>query len=577
MRVGQANPSKHLTERFLSLATHLILFFLFVGIVIHVGWLSGVVINQFTLPITFGLYIVITLVISKIIDPERFISRLKDIGIFAITAVLIAIAGIAIFSHTYDTSYDGQSYHQSAISSMMHGWNPMRDMQLPQPIIQGEIYVHGYPKLYWEFYASFAKMGDSLDAATVLNIIPFIVALVCVYYLLSSVLRLDKWALPLTLLGVVSIYFAQQVFSFMADGTSYEFGIAAIALLAAMFITKKAPLKLIIPFVGLLIILLAIKFNNAPLVIILSLFGLLHFYKTRAYQNTKTLAVIGSAIVCAFLVLWSPFITNYTRHGSPIYPMNLLAPKSNLRYDNIPSNIRKADSVQLLFYGIFSSTQPSSAGDVKSLDNVAMLKLPFTFTARELESTDDFLGRVGSGGVLFSGAVVASILLFVIMLTKLNGSKDEKIIGYIILCVSILIVLGLVNPVANKLRYAPFITLLPLLIVIGSLLITRSKDWLIAATRWVVVITIVANIFLFSISIISQRMNEFDAINKQDRMLQTAQQPIGLISRAFSSIAYRLDERGIKYKIVTRCHNDEHGVEVASSFKSAYYCINIKK
>lgn len=574
MQPYMRNLLTQLPRRLLKLSTHFILFFLCVGIFTFIIWTLHRHINSSTLPLAFISYCIGVIGISKLFRTHYFRSEMVDLIIFLLVCFLIVVTGLLLFSHTHDTSYDGQSYHQSAIISLIKGWNPLQDSKLPIHVIQGEQFVQGYPKLFWIFYATFIMATGSFNGATVLNTVPLIIGFSCAYYFFSTTLRLSKWSLVLAILAALQIHFMQQVFTFMADGTSYELGLGAIALLGSMLVKKKTQLNLAVPFVGLLIILFGTKFNNVPLVLLLSVLFLIHFYKTRAFKSRRHIVFIGSSIACALIILWSPLMTNYLHHHSFIYPMNIPQNSSNLRYDNIPPSIRSSNAMTQLFYGIFSSGQPSSAGDAKSPDNVARLKIPFTFTQSELASTADFLGRVGAEGVLFSGAVVASILFLIMLVTKSEGVSDERVIGYSLLIIGLLFALGIINPVPNKLRYAPFITLLPLVVTSCSLLISKSKDRAVVMGRVLLFFIVTANIVLSITSITSQRIMEFSEIDAQNTELHTVKQPIGLVSHAFSSVSYQLETQGVHYTTERHCTPNQKGTPVASTFETSYYCFN---
>lgn len=554
--------------------THGIFFLLFFGVASFLVFAFHGTIQLLTLPGIFFSYCVIAgLGIWRTSTDKRH--EFVALSIFILGVALIACFGFLVFQHTYDTSYDGQSYHQSAVISLLNGWNPLHDRSLPQPILQGDIYVQGYPKLYWELYAASAKTTGNLQMATALNLIPILIAAIAVTYFLRRTLKLSPlWTVCITSLSVLSIYAIQQLFTFMEDGTSYEFGLAAIALLGSILLTKKpAPWRLITSFLGLLIILMGVKDNNAPFVILLGAIYLINIIRSKQIQQKQTLLTLLRGAICGAFVLWVPFGTNIIREHSVIYPMNISSASSNLRYDNIPPNIRKDGAPMQLFYGIFSTAQPSSAGDVKSPANVAKLKVPFTFTATELRSLADFLGRTGSAGVLFGGSLIIALLLFIQLFIKANGKYDERVLGYGALIIGAIIVLGLVNPVPNKLRYAPFITLIPLIVVVLSLL-QKKQSLGVAIGRLVLTVIVGTNLLLAAWGIVQVRSSEFATISQQTSYLKTVHQPLGLVSKQLSSVQYRLNQAGIETASVAKhCPTITHGEAVAASFGTAYVCI----
>ena len=49
----------------------------------------------------------------------------KELAISAGVAVLILIISIFIASHTYDMTWDGNTYHKLAVGMLKDGWNPV--------------------------------------------------------------------------------------------------------------------------------------------------------------------------------------------------------------------------------------------------------------------------------------------------------------------------------------------------------------------------------------------------------------------------------------------------------------------
>lgn len=559
-------------DRVLALGSHLTFFFLFTGLFTTAGLFIGFPITQWTLPITFLLYIVANILFESIRRQKLHITA--DLIVFIAVSLVLYSAAHIIFTNFYDTSYDGQSYHLSGIIALMEGWNPIRDGGLPITLLEGEAYVQGYPKLLWEFYASLALFGGSLGFALILNIAIGLIGFCCFYYFLANNFKISYlWILIISLLSTLQIYFLQQSTTFMADGTSYELGLAAASILATILFKSQSSRRLEILFFALLILLLGSKFSNAYLCLLLGAIYLIHLYRTRTLKLRSTWLFIGLTSLVALTLLWTPFVTNFFRYNSPVYPMNLPSQSANLKYDNIPPNIKESNGLSLLFYGVFSQAQPPSAGDVKSPENIAQLKVPFSFTASELASVGNFQGRVGSAGVLFSGVVALSVILLIYCIVKAQDERSKKIVKYTLFMIGLILFLSLLNPIPNKIRYAPFLTLLPIVTLVSSLLLLK-KDRIIKVLQILVITTITMNILLASIFLFKIRTNEFAQAGRQMTILKTSPAPIAVVSKDFYSILYRLQKENINFKLVEHCPPSLQGIEAANSFKTAYYCLD---
>ncbi|HEX8909356.1 MAG TPA: hypothetical protein VF805_09130, partial [Anaeromyxobacteraceae bacterium] len=118
-------------------------------LVAALGFVAGLPIGRFHLAAALGLTAAVALALGALdrTSPRRVLAALALGGAVLVGAALLAAA-------CWDLSYDGQAYHQSAVSLLARGWNPLAG-SLPR-----EATVH---RLWLEHYLR----GPELAAAVV--------------------------------------------------------------------------------------------------------------------------------------------------------------------------------------------------------------------------------------------------------------------------------------------------------------------------------------------------------------------------------------------------------------------------
>ena len=421
----------------------------------------------------------------------------------------------------YDTSWDGQDYQQSGVIALHAGWNPWYQKDLPITLPQSTNYVVGYPKLTWLLQDSVYTLTGNLQMATITNVVAAIAAGGLVYGALRRLKLGNKWAIGITLLAVLQIHFLQQLPTFMQDGLSYELSLAAIAALLIFMLDNRQWL-LLGAFLSAWIWLAGSKFSNLFVCALLALACLAYLYKIKAYRRVELRWLLAVGVL-GILSLGVPYSTNVIRFGSPVYPQNQAGASQKLLDDNLPTNIKHDNRLALLFYGIFSHIEPSDAGAPSSNGNVARLKVPFTFAPYEFEQLNNFQGRLGSGGLLFSGIVCLSAIGYgMAAFTKKNASGRRFFVGVSVL-VGLIILAALVIPVANKLRYSPLVTLIPLLVTVLCVQVTRGRQHL-KISALVIVLLVAANTGIAATSFAMARNHEAAVINSQLAAMRSTHQ-----------------------------------------------------
>lgn len=551
--------------RYQKLAVHILLFLVFVAFAANLELVFGGKLQTWNLPVFYLIYLLGTSVFYKIRGHK--ITRFSiAIAIILPIALLIVAKGL---SYCYDTSWDGQEYQQSGVIALSQGWNPWHSNSLPIQVPAGEKYVLGYPKTTWLIQATVYKFTGKLQSAPITNIAVSFASALLVLGLLRRLKIDNKWCWIISFLAVAQIHFLQQLPTFMADGYSYELSLAAIASLILLMLERDKRLPLV-AFLCSWILLAGAKFSNLFICAVLGAAALIYFYKIQIFSQKQLLKIIAVFAIIGGLILWVPYGKNILTYHSLVYPQNQAGESAKLRFDNVPNNLKKDNRVALLFYGIFSGTEPSIAGNPTSTYNVARLKLPFTFKKFEIHEVNNFQGRVGSGGFLFSGIFLVTILLFAALLWRRPQFAAPHILAGGIVLASLIIISALIIPVPNKLRYSPLITLLPVIVLTLLLNIKNKKMWVKIAS-FAITVLLCLNILVSLSSLITGRVRDSRAISTQLKTLRESGKTYDVQVANFYSHYVRLQEGGVHFVPVKKltCPNPQ---ELQFSYGTTLFC-----
>jgi amino acid transporter len=107
----------------------LIIFFLYLAASIFIGFFAHISINNWTLIAAFASYCIAAM-------GYMFYRRLGRRGFILLLAAVVLTPLLYwtttyMFGQTYDLSYDGQDYQQSAIIALADNWNPIYQKAMP--------------------------------------------------------------------------------------------------------------------------------------------------------------------------------------------------------------------------------------------------------------------------------------------------------------------------------------------------------------------------------------------------------------------------------------------------------------
>ncbi len=552
-------------------------FMVFAILFIRVGFFVGIPITLYTLPFSFALFLLFLLIMyaTTFFSVQKKAIHFLPLIFFVLTVILFSELSL-LLAPTHDTSWDGQGYHQTAVIAFATGWNPIWAPTIPFSFrLPSQIFAEGYPSALWELEGSIYSVTNTINSAKVMNFFIAFLALCVVYCMLRKLRIYPFLAILIGLCLVVQPVFMIQALSFMEDGFGYELTLIAFASLVILGISSTSYFA-IGSFIIAELFLVTTKYSHLPVALVLGIiFAAIIGNRLlgRIYtMNTQTVFLSIVFFLTAALFFYLPYGRNQVFHKSLFYPTNIPALMGSVTYNNVPNNLQKSNKVALLFYGIFSHAQSKESGDPRSKSNVALLKMPFTFSPTELAASAElYNNRVGGGGPLFSGLVVMVMLLIVIAYFAMDTQAERYSVYAGIFCFILLLGLSLLAPTPNLLRYVNQLQVLPFVIIIPVL--GFFKNAYIKTFCYFLVLLALVNSTLFSYAVIQKDIREAGEIAAQYKQMKSTKKVYQVRVQQFYSTYIVLREQKITFVPVTQltCHNTSY---LFASSTTSEYCSN---
>ena len=452
----------------------------------------------------------------------------------------------------YDSSYDGQAYHQEAIIQLANGWNPFYEDVAPE--IHSEYqWINSVSKGSWVTAAALYRITGSIEQSKAFN---FLLIFASLFISFSAALCFNKITIKtaailsiLLSFNPVSIY---QSLSFYVDGQLSSL-LISLASLAYLLFSRWDKVIMLVTALNI-IMALNVKFTGVVYasIFILGLLSYLFLYgKAQSVSRVLILSVISILVGICFIG-YSPYIRNTLRHGHPFYP--LLGSRSvDVVTSNVPGNFLGKNRFERLFLSIFSKSenvlQPA----------VSTLKWPFTVSRSELNTFGFPDTRVGGWGPLFGGAIIISMVILLIAL-GIDLPKTKIAAG-----ASLLIMISMiVNWESWWARFSPQLWMTPIIFILLSEYL-RSKFIHFLGTFMIIVLII--NVLLVSGSYLKKQYHINQELKQQLISIKIQQEPVFVYFDDFRSNRVRLEELGIKYSEMKELKCSEYITLISSNTK----------
>ena len=424
---------------------------------------------------------------------KKKISRAWLVPLFTI----VAIVGSVLFaSTTIDSTYDGNSYHKTAIGALKNGWNPVyQDINtfnssdenshklvdyLGEDRVNDSPWADSYPKATWIFAASLYDLTGNIETGKAINLLSIITVFLLGFSLFYKKMGYKKSILiaGLTAFNPVAV---AQLFGYFNDGAMGNFIIVIIILLTMIVSqrTKQLGEAGILPYVGLglvIVFVVNMKFTGLAYAGITIACYWVYLMIVRDWKKVIVLSVTSAvAVLFALLVVGaSSYVKNVSAHSNPLYP--LIGENSiDIMTHNQPASYADKSGVHKFIEANLGSTanilrEPSlKIGDTD-------FKVPFTISIDELTvlGSDPDVRQAGYG-VWFGGILILSLGLAVYLLIR-YAKHYKKYLPLFLLPVASVAIIALAFDNSWWARYLPQLALIPIIVLVTTLLL-RKKLW----------------------------------------------------------------------------------------------------
>ena len=437
------------------------------------------------------------LILSLLISLGLIISLTRKFGyvLQIVTSILFLILlGTSVYasSITLDSTYDGNSYHKTAIGEMKNGWNPIYQHvndfnDSPQnphkladvkgvPRANDYLWVDTYPKTTWIFAANIYRLTGNIESGKAVNVLPLMIVFLLAFGYLYKRLRPAKSLLISALLAFNPVAI-EQIAGYFNDGAMGNV-LIALLILFTIFIDKKQKIiseRLLLFTIGVtLVLLINIKFTGLAYSAIVAACYWIFIALKKEWKRLQKLTLLGAValIFGLFVVGASSYVKNTREYGNPLFPLAGNG-KRDIMTSNEPASYAKRSGLENFISANMSRTDNillsySLQGDLPKL------KVPFLIYPEELQqlsSSPDI--RQGGYGVWFSGILIVALIVGIYLLWRFKSAGLDNLALFLLPILTVLITIVCFNT-SWWARYLPQLYVVPIIVLI-ALMLTKHK------------------------------------------------------------------------------------------------------
>jgi hypothetical protein len=484
--------------------------------------------------------------------------KVPKVGLWIAAFLAIISAAGYISSVTIDSTFDGNSYHKTAVGALKNGWNPVyQDInsfnkssknthkvvdQLGTDRVMDERWVNGYPKASWLFAATIYKATNNIESGKAINFLSIAIVFLLAFAYLYEKLGREKSLLVAGLLAVNPVA-VSQMFGYFNDGVMGGYIVLLLILLTAL-IDKKAKIgknqmHLYVLLFMVIGIVSNIKFTGLAYAGIAVACYWLYLVIKKDWQKVIRLSAVGmSAVLFAVFVIGaSSYAKNYSQHGSPLYPL-VGSNATDIMTHNEPASFVHKSGPHKFLEANLSPTGNLSYSESLTKHDISP-KIPFTIDIGELQvlGSDPDLRQAGYG-VWFGGILLLSGLLGCWLLYRNRKNRDR--LPLILLPIATVAVTALAFDNSWWARYLPQLSIFPVVVLI-CLMLLRSK-----LLSNILAFLLLFNIALTTLLVISYQSTYASAINNNVQVnLPCTGEPVRVVALGYLS--------GAMYNLWDKC------------------------
>jgi hypothetical protein len=469
--------------------------------------------------------------------------RIRVFGLVFGSAVISFCLFALLSSRIYDISWDGQTYHAEAIMQLANGWNPFYEASPSTFGIRTypwffPVHMAFFPKALWIYAAALYKFSGSFESGKAFHLTLILACFLFSFAALSTFRSIKwPWILIVSLLIAFNPVSVCQMYTYYVDGQLSS--LLGIIVCLLILIYRRPDRVLMVVLMLVVILMINVKLNGALYVAILA-GGYWLFYAVvkKAHRAELTAWLMAGGILGGGFVGFSPYVTQFIKKlittGNPFHPYaggtSVVRPESPEIFGN------NMDRVRELAVSLFSKSEVLPKPSFK-------LKLPFTFSLDEVQAFDFPDVRMGGFGPLFSGAIVLSVAILVVLFWKYRWRL--RCAAHLLVLMSLIFISALSFSESWWARYAPQVWMIPVITGIIGLLIVRhgQQRWLIFA----LLLTLSVNNLLIYVPYTLAAYRGAQEVGWQLAALKSQRGPITVQFNRFAGTRYRFDREGIRY------------------------------
>jgi hypothetical protein len=459
---------------------------------------------------------------------------------FAVT-LLVPLVLFLVFlwvsGRFYDITYDGQAYHQETVILLKNGWNPFYDQPL-QLSTGHDIWINHYARAPEIVAAVLYAVTGHIELSKVFN---FMLIAGSFFMGLSALLTYQpqKTARALFIAFVLACNPVSlcQAFGFYIDGQLGTLLLYLISLSYLLFV--KTDRWIFSVFSLCLILTVNNKFTAIGYAAVIVLGLLIALYMSEKFEGLKTTLKISviSALLGLLVFGFNPYVTNTLRHGHPFYPLAGPGAKDVVE-EFTPESFKTMNRFQRLLVSNFSVSEENSTTKLGTT-----LKIPFTFTSKELTPFREPDVSIAGFGPLFGGTLLLALVIGLLSL-RLNVSRSLAALGI----AAVLLISAAINPAAWWARYVPQLWVIPAVFALLGLSYDNKKA--MHALSWVLMGVMTLNVALIAYTNFSFQWKANQKLKEQLQTVAKAPQPVPVDFTYSWSNRARFEELGIAYEEV---------------------------
>lgn len=463
-----------------------------------------------------------------------FVGSNKNLLVKILVAVGVFAGSILCACLIYDISWDGNTYHKTAVGLLMDGWNPLHTdcMEgLSEDWKTGGMqynaqWINHYANGGWVLAATIAAAVGNIEAGKSINLI-FMVAvfMVLFWYLQQKSIR-TFGAIVISLLAVCNPITVSQVESFYVDGDLYLcllLAVISMLMLGELSFQSVRRTSLFLLFFAI-VFAINLKFTGAVYVgafciAVYLCWLVLAARKQQLFKVFWKSSVLfgGMALVAVLFYGSSSYVCNFLEKGNPLYPL-VGEGKADIMAYSEPNGFAGKSETEKSLRSLFAKTDNSC---ISSAGGRIQEKLPFTVSFAEIKCGRNTDTRAAGMGPLFSGLFLVALGIDVCYLWKMrkkDGALALQLFG--VLLASALIFLFV--PGSWWMRYSAhiyFYVILAGVAVVQWVQDRLCKSRVVAAAILRTLLVVNTGIFVLSPAMGVYRSKE---IRKDQQLLQAA-------------------------------------------------------